>query len=426
MIKYASNAFLATKISFINEIANVCEEVGADVGVVAQGMGLDARIGTHFLRPGIGYGGSCFPKDVKALKQLAGNSGLPLPAADLGDRGERPAEAARRGQARAPPRLAAGDADRPARPGVQGRHRRHARGVEPRAGGAAAGRGRDRGRLRPGGDDERRRAARRRRRAGRLDARGRDRRRRGRDRDGVGRVPAGVLGARCARRCERRSSSTAATCSTPAQARAAGFAYESVGRPSDPADVDRAAADATSPLGDRGRPRRRARARACARSPTTTPKPMLPVANRPFLEHQIEHLRAHGDRSHPARLRIPARRDPGPLRRPRWSTSSSPSRWGRAARSPTPPAACDETFVVANGDVLTDLDLTALVRLPSRRGCAHDARPAPRRRSQPLRRRRDGRRRRGRRRSSRSPRPARATPRRSTPAPTSSSPTCST
>jgi UDPglucose 6-dehydrogenase len=75
MIKYASNAFLATKISFINEIANVCEEVGADVGVVAQGMGLDARIGPHFLRPGIGYGGSCFPKDVKALKQLAGNSG---------------------------------------------------------------------------------------------------------------------------------------------------------------------------------------------------------------------------------------------------------------------------------------------------------------------------------------------------------------
>ncbi len=75
MIKYGSNAFLATKISFINEIANVCEEVGADVGVVAQGMGLDERIGPHFLRPGIGFGGSCFPKDVNALKQLAGNSG---------------------------------------------------------------------------------------------------------------------------------------------------------------------------------------------------------------------------------------------------------------------------------------------------------------------------------------------------------------
>jgi UDPglucose 6-dehydrogenase len=75
MIKYASNAFLATKISFVNEIANVCEAVGADVRAVAEGMGLDHRIGPHFLQAGIGYGGSCFPKDVQALKQLAGNSG---------------------------------------------------------------------------------------------------------------------------------------------------------------------------------------------------------------------------------------------------------------------------------------------------------------------------------------------------------------
>jgi UDPglucose 6-dehydrogenase len=75
MIKLAANAFLATKISFINEIANVCEETGADVQEVARGMGLDHRIGEHFLKPGIGYGGSCFPKDVAALKQLAGNSG---------------------------------------------------------------------------------------------------------------------------------------------------------------------------------------------------------------------------------------------------------------------------------------------------------------------------------------------------------------
>jgi UDPglucose 6-dehydrogenase len=75
MVKYASNAFLATKISFINEIANVCEEVGADVVTVARGMGLDQRIGTAFLKAGIGFGGSCFPKDVSALKQLAGNSG---------------------------------------------------------------------------------------------------------------------------------------------------------------------------------------------------------------------------------------------------------------------------------------------------------------------------------------------------------------
>jgi UDPglucose 6-dehydrogenase len=75
MIKHASNAFLATKISLINEIANVCEEVGANVDQVARGMGLDARIGASFLRPGLGFGGSCFPKDVAALKQLAGNSG---------------------------------------------------------------------------------------------------------------------------------------------------------------------------------------------------------------------------------------------------------------------------------------------------------------------------------------------------------------
>jgi UDPglucose 6-dehydrogenase len=75
MIKLASNAFLATKISFINEIANVSEEVGADVAEVARGMGLDERIGASFLRAGIGYGGSCFPKDVSALKMLAGNTG---------------------------------------------------------------------------------------------------------------------------------------------------------------------------------------------------------------------------------------------------------------------------------------------------------------------------------------------------------------
>jgi UDPglucose 6-dehydrogenase len=75
MVKLASNAFLATKISFINEIANVCEETGADVVEVARGMGLDNRIGPKFLQAGIGFGGSCFPKDVSALKQLAGNSG---------------------------------------------------------------------------------------------------------------------------------------------------------------------------------------------------------------------------------------------------------------------------------------------------------------------------------------------------------------
>ncbi|HEX9481546.1 MAG TPA: UDP-glucose/GDP-mannose dehydrogenase family protein [Solirubrobacteraceae bacterium] len=75
MIKLAANAFLATKISFINEIANVCEETGADVIEVARGVGLDDRIGPKFLQAGIGYGGSCFTKDVSALKLLAANSG---------------------------------------------------------------------------------------------------------------------------------------------------------------------------------------------------------------------------------------------------------------------------------------------------------------------------------------------------------------
>jgi UDPglucose 6-dehydrogenase len=71
MVKYASNAFLAARISFINEIARICERVDADAKLVAEGMGLDKRIGPHFLDAGIGYGGSCFPKDVKALAAIA-------------------------------------------------------------------------------------------------------------------------------------------------------------------------------------------------------------------------------------------------------------------------------------------------------------------------------------------------------------------
>jgi UDPglucose 6-dehydrogenase len=78
MIKYASNVFLATKISYINEIANLCEKVGANVQVVAKAMGLDGRIGAKFLHPGPGYGGSCFPKDVRALLQIAESHGYDL------------------------------------------------------------------------------------------------------------------------------------------------------------------------------------------------------------------------------------------------------------------------------------------------------------------------------------------------------------
>jgi UDPglucose 6-dehydrogenase len=78
LIKYASNSFLAVKISFINELSNLCDRVGADVHVVAKGMGLDHRIGAKFLHPGPGYGGSCFPKDTRALLTIASNKGLEL------------------------------------------------------------------------------------------------------------------------------------------------------------------------------------------------------------------------------------------------------------------------------------------------------------------------------------------------------------
>jgi UDPglucose 6-dehydrogenase len=78
LIKYASNAFLATKITFINEVAELCELIGADVHHVAKGMGLDNRIGSKFLHPGPGYGGSCFPKDTQALTEIARDAGRPF------------------------------------------------------------------------------------------------------------------------------------------------------------------------------------------------------------------------------------------------------------------------------------------------------------------------------------------------------------
>ena len=133
MVKLASNAFLATKISFINEIANVCEETNADVVEVARGMGLDERIGPKFLQAGIGFGGSCFPKDVDALKQLAGNSGYHfqllnavIEVNDLQKRRVIGKLEKHLGGAR-------GQARRPARAGVQAEHRRHARGLIARA-----------------------------------------------------------------------------------------------------------------------------------------------------------------------------------------------------------------------------------------------------------------------------------------------------
>src|SRR5699024_10705443 len=79
MIKYASNAFLATKITFINEVANLSEKIGANIDDVAKGMGMVERIGSHFLNAGVGYGGSCFPKDTRALLSIAKRENSPMP-----------------------------------------------------------------------------------------------------------------------------------------------------------------------------------------------------------------------------------------------------------------------------------------------------------------------------------------------------------
>ncbi len=128
MIKYASNAFLATKISFINELADLCEIVGADVKEVAAGMGYDARIGRHFLDAGLGWGGSCFPKDVQALAYMAKERGLtPRILNDVMDVNyDRRKAVSKQVEA-----LLGGSVQRQdhwhARPGFQGEHRRYAR-----------------------------------------------------------------------------------------------------------------------------------------------------------------------------------------------------------------------------------------------------------------------------------------------------------
>ena len=149
MIKLAANAALVTRISFINEIANVCEATGADVLTVAEGIGLDHRIGPSFLRAGIGFGGSCFPKDSLALKQLAANSGYSfqllnavIEVNELQKRRVIGKLERHLGSLRGKKVALLG-------PGVQARDGRHARGAEPRARGAPARGGRRGARLGP-------------------------------------------------------------------------------------------------------------------------------------------------------------------------------------------------------------------------------------------------------------------------------------
>ena len=153
LTKYAANAMLATKISFMNEIANLAERLGADIEKVRLGIGSDPRIGYGFIYPGVGYGGSCFPKDVQALERSARAVGYE--SSILGA-----VEAVNARQKR----VLHQKITRPLRrqacrqdlcglgPRVQAEHRRHARGAEPRAARGAVGGRRAGAGLRPGGD----------------------------------------------------------------------------------------------------------------------------------------------------------------------------------------------------------------------------------------------------------------------------------
>ena len=153
LTKYAANCMLATKISFMNEMANLAERLGADIEAVRQGIGSDPRIGYHFIYPGAGYGGSCFPKDVKALIHTARDVGFePTVLQAVEDRNEtqktvifEKIRAHYGGQPQGPGLRALG-------PRLQAADRRHARGGQPGGDGGALGGGRAHPGLRPGGD----------------------------------------------------------------------------------------------------------------------------------------------------------------------------------------------------------------------------------------------------------------------------------
>ncbi len=152
LIKHASNAFLAMKISFINAVASICESVGANVQQVCQGIGTDSRIGPRFLNPGIGYGGSCFPKDLMAFRAVARECGYEFRLLDEVMRINEDQRQRFLRKVRTALWTLAGQAPGRARPGFQGRHRRHPRITRHSAGAIApAGGLPDRG-LRSGGD----------------------------------------------------------------------------------------------------------------------------------------------------------------------------------------------------------------------------------------------------------------------------------
>ena len=227
MIKYASNAFLATKISFANEIARLCDFVGADVTEVTAGMGLDTRIGGRFLDAGLGWGGSCFGKDLSALISTANEYGYQPQAPGGRHLGQRVAAQVRRRRAAPPPQDPAGSQGRHPRAVVQARHRRSAGLARRRRGRTAHRQGGVRGGLRPHG----RGGARHPRHpldAHRLAGGGRCRRHRAGHR--LAAVPEPAPDRSAGGRCGATSSSTAATTSIPILVAQAGFRYVGIGR----------------------------------------------------------------------------------------------------------------------------------------------------------------------------------------------------
>ncbi len=159
LIKYASNGFLAVKISFINEVARLCELMGADVHDVARGMGLDKRIGGKFLHPGPGFGGSCFPKDTSAVADLARQQGYEFQIIEATMRVNNATKARMIDEDRRGRRAAAGQDRRRARPLLQARDGRHPGITGPRRRGRPGARGRLGARLRSGRDGQRQRTA---------------------------------------------------------------------------------------------------------------------------------------------------------------------------------------------------------------------------------------------------------------------------
>ena len=374
MVKLASNAFLATKISFINEIANVCEETGADVVEVARGMGLDDRIGPKFLQAGIGFGGSCFPKDVSALKQLAGNSGYHFQLLNAVIEVNELQKRRVMSKLAEAPRHARGQGDRAARARLQAEHRRHARGLLARALRAAAGRGREGARLRPGG--------------------------RG------GGAQADLRAWTSSPPPRRPSRAPTPSCSSPSGPSSASSTSRAVAESMrgtllvdgrnflDPDAVHGRRADLRgrraperrrAPRGRGGRGLMQALILAGGEGTrlrpltSTVPKPVVPLVDRPFIAFMLDWLRGHGVED----IVISCGHMAAGVRnvlgdgsafgvRLRYVEEPQPLGTGGALKYAE--SLLDDRFFMLNGDVLTDIDLTAQIAQHERTGRAGDAR----------------------------------------------------